>query len=246
MVIITNKPLLSIFTGNNMQESCYIPKKANAGIKGFYFDSVENNKVLTPFDYLLFCAVLTHLQTGKSVATISTLYRHITGKTQGRVKISKEMRNAIKQGLNRLKAVNIIRVLIENNGKNSEKANKPLIDFNETEKGGYLFRSFYPLLIIEDTATVRTVLPEMITPYKNKSIKMLCIEYAIISRCFYLQKRKKKKGLLFDINRLMTSNGILLTHKKRYLPFLTAICCHLKDIGFIKNFTISGSQMKME
>ena len=175
----------------------------------------------------------------------STLYRQITGKEKGVINISNETRTAIVESLQRLSGV-ILQPYKIPKGKKSdpEKAKaRPLLVLDETEKG-FFIKSNYINDLIKKLNTARTIPPEMITPYKNKSIKMLMIEYDLIARAFYLHKRKyRAKTIKQDINLYCKRYDIDNKNKSRLKPFLQSVLSHLQQIDFIKSFTFSGDEI---
>ena len=248
MLVLTNRQILTIFEPEKPinKAPLYFPKRAGVEkIKAVYIDSVENRETLHPIDKIIFFACLAGIQSGGGFATVSTLYRQITGKEKGVINISNETRAAIVESLQRLSGV-ILQPYKIPKGKKSdpEKAKAhPLLVLDETEKG-FFIKSDYINGLIKKLNTARTIPPEMITPYKNKSIKMLMIEYDLIARAFYLHKRKyRTKTIKQDITLYCKRYGITDKHKSRLKPFLQSVLSHLQQIDFIKSFTFSGDEI---
>ena len=83
MLVFTNSQILTIFDTEKPLNTkpLYFPKKSNNDIKGHIIDGVDNRAVLQPFDKLILFACLAIIQSGGGFATVSTIYRQITGKS---------------------------------------------------------------------------------------------------------------------------------------------------------------------
>ena len=243
MLISTNKQINSIFSGSLNKEPLYFSKRnqAKTELKAISFESVENNDTLQPFDRLVFFAILTHTQSGGGVVSLPYLYRIITGV---KTPISGKTRTAMRESIERLSKV-ILQPVRHKTSKDKEKSDrKPLIIYSENEKG-FLFENSYFLMIINDFNTARTIPPEMLTK-QRKSNKMLLIEYDFIARLFYLHKSKKKTvSIKQDINLYCERYRITANNKPKVKRFLTAVCNHLQQIGFIKSFDFSGDLIEV-
>lgn len=242
MIVLTNKQINQLFETDKplLDKPLYFPKGAGySDTKGHIIDGVRNRAALHPFDKLVFYACLTHIQHGGGVCSITTLCRHITGK-----KPSEKQGETISDSLKRLKAVTIEPQKIHKGGKKEKLKARGLLDFDEIKNGYIINKSNYIDWLTSITKTARTIPPNYITAYKGKSEKMLLIEYDFITRLFYLHKSKnKKQSIKQDIKRYCEKYNISITHKYRYIKFLTAVCINLQAVGFIKSFTVSGDEI---
>lgn len=246
MIISTNKQILSIFNqGENIPNSVsYLSKNTykqvivngkKQRVKGYKIQ-VENKKALTHFDKLVFFACLTHInQNGGGIITLSGIYRIITGRTYGKITIRKEKLQEIKESIERLSLVQITPIYVLNNTQETQAKPCFLLDYTITEKGGYVFKKGgYVYSVTERLHTARTITPNQITPHKNKSTKMLLIEYDLIARLFYL--KKSTQSIKQNIVHYCDKYSISQTHKDRIKTFLEKMLKHLQYIGFIKYF----------
>lgn len=258
MIVLSNKQILDIFNqkenkiSNNIiyfRQPTHTKKIKNQKgeikeciVKGHKIQ-VSGNENLQPIDKLVFFACLTYIQNKGGIATVSSIYRIMYGKIKGDISIRLTTKKAIEDSISRLKGVEI--KIISIIGKKEYPSNKTfsLLNYNKTEKGGFLFskKDNYALrIIIEELKMARTINPEILTPYKNKSIKMLLIEYDFIMRLFYLQKTNDKNNIIQDIKNYCIKYNISQTHKDRIKTFLENVLKHLQDMKFIKYFRFDG------